>query len=242
MPITYKLNDIPDLWTFDLPRDEQERAQDLQLQLREMASLTDEVASAVALFDSAQKRVQYLEELLQTSPTDRMSSPQRTEQEIVSGWQYIAARSVVMAAWQLDELQARATLAASAIPAVAALMDRKALKQSGVIFREYFEQHLPRPAAAMDGDDHAASSTPAIRGPAPPAPDALVILRTDLSGATLAYRRKGMLLQLDISQGTLARLVEVRDRFFAAFAKVGEALERQHWETTRQNAQQRFED
>jgi hypothetical protein len=239
MPITYRYDDIPDLWSIDLPREEQQRVERLQRHLGEMAGITDEAASAVALFDFARQRVAGLEELLKTSPADRIASPQKSEQELASGWQFIAARAVVLAVARLDETMTAASAAANSVPAIAALVDRGALKRSTQIFADHFCRQAEAADVALGGGEPDAITERGARGLARGAAAVSTPLDGDLLGSRLTYLQDGRLLALDISQQTLGQLVGVRDSFFAAFAQVGEKLQERSW---RRKDLQQFED
>jgi hypothetical protein len=217
MGITYDSSTVPSFSAYLLPEDERENGQHVNDELSSLASITDEVASAVQLFNYSNA---FWSRSDAAYRADWHNKELETKAYTIRQWPFIAAQSVAISIHHFGLLRGAINAIWRKVPTIAALVNRDDIRRSGKLFSKYF----PRTEMLRDAVCHSAelSKTPesvtdhATSDPGKPR----FFIRASLAGTHLQYTKDGKLWELDISQDTVTKLVDVRDIYFSGFRAI----------------------
>jgi hypothetical protein len=230
--ITYDSSTVPTFSAYLLPDvAESSLGQHVNSELGNLASITDTVASQIELFNLSNDIWIRQEE---ERRADWQNKERQRQTAIVRHWPFVAAQSVAISIHHFGLLRGAINASWRQLPTIAPMIERDPIRQSGKLFNKYF----PRTEMLRDAVCHSAelSKTPqsrqdnATKEPGQPR----FFIRAFLSGSKLQYTKEGKLWELDISQDTLAKLIEVRDLYFSAFWKIEPELLRRAEEARQQ--------
>jgi hypothetical protein len=221
MGITQEIDTVPIISAYLMPEDERVTATFVARQLSELASLTDQVFSAVELFTLAHQIAGQAERERQAVWGNEELA---RKAQISRQWPFMVARSAAIAIHDFCVVKGSLNTAWPTVPTFRNLVDGKAVDRANKLFNQYFPRtEAMRDAVCHSGkralEDHSVATPGGVR----------ISIGSCLTGSALnilqySYKKKNeaqaRMYELEISAGMLSRLLEVRDIYFSGFRGV----------------------